>query len=446
MTGGPDEGAEPAAARAGDAAGDAAGDGTARGSRPPLSRNVRVMSLVSFLQDTASEILYPVLPFFVTGVLGASPAVLGLIEGLADGTASAMKAASGRLADLRHRRPLVASGYGLSAFGKLLLALAGAWPMVLASRFTDRVGKGLRGPPRDALIADDTTPADRGRAFGFHRAADTAGAVVGPLLGLGLYQLVGERFRPLFWVAVMPATLSVLLVFAIRERPHPHARVERAWSLRGLPRRYWRVLGIIGLFGLVNFPDTLLLLRAKDLGFDFGGVVALYVLYNLTYAAGSYPAGVLSDRLSRPVVVAAGLAVFATAYLGFGLTTTSAWAWVLFPLYGCYTALTDGVTRAWIADLVPAHSRGTALGVQAAVSGLGLLAAGVWAGLAWNGTGHVPFVVSGVVVAVLAVALFLGRRGLAAARPTTDDGPRGCGSTPSRDGADGGHSRGLPWR
>lgn len=189
--------------------------------REPLSRNVRVVSLVSFLQDTASELLYPVLPFFVTGVLGASPAVLGLIEGLADGTASVVKAASGRLADLRHRRPLVATGYGLSALGKVLLALATAWPAVLGSRFTDRVGKGMRGPPRDAIIADETTPQNRGRAFGFHRAADTAGAVVGPLIGLFLYDLVGQRFRPLFWIAVIPAVLSVALVFAVRERPHP---------------------------------------------------------------------------------------------------------------------------------------------------------------------------------------------------------------------------------
>lgn len=378
-----------------------------RASEERLSRNIKVVSLVSFLQDTASELLYPVLPFFVTGVLGASPAVLGLIEGLADGTASAMKAASGRLADLRRRRPLVASGYGLSAFGKLLLALAAAWPMVLASRFTDRMGKGLRGPPRDAIIADDTTPANRGRAFGFHRAADTAGAVVGPLIGLVLYDLVGRRFRPLFWVALIPAVLSVALVFAIRERPHPHLARERAWSLRGLPSRYWKVIALIGVFGLVNFPDTLLLLRAKDLGFGFSGVVLLYVLYNLTYAVGSYPAGLVSDRWSRTVVVASGLAVFSVTYLGFGLTSTPTWAWVLFPLYGCYTALTDGVTRAWVADLVPAHSRATGLGVQSAVSGFGLLVAGVWAGLAWNGTGHVPFVVSGVVVAVLACVLFV---------------------------------------
>lgn len=378
--------------------------------RRRLSRNIYVVSVVSFFQDTASEILYPVLPFFVTGVLGAPPAVLGLIEGLADGTASVMKAASGRLADLRHRRPLVASGYGISAFGKVLLALAGAWPMVLAARFTDRVGKGLRGPPRDAIIADDTTAANRGRAFGFHRAADTAGAVVGPLIGLGLYELVGQRFGPLLWIAVVPAVVSVALVFLIRERPRPAIAVEHTWSISGLPRRYWRLITVIGLFAIVNFPDTLLLLRAKDLGFDFAGVVALYVLYNLSYAALSYPAGIVSDRLNRRVVFGTGLGLFAVAYLGFGLTATTSWLWILFPVYGGYTALTDGVSRAWVADLVPVDSRGTALGIQAAVSGIGLLIAGIWAGLAWNGTGHTPFVISGVLTAALATGLLVSRQ------------------------------------
>ena len=384
--------------------------GEQSGRRGRLSRNIYVVSLVSFFQDTASEILYPVLPFFVTGVLGAPPAVLGLIEGLADGTASAMKALSGRLADLRRRRPLVAAGYSASAFGKFLLAIAGAWPMVLVARVTDRVGKGVRGPPRDAIIADETTPANRGRAFGFHRAADTAGAVVGPLIGLGLYELVGQQFGPLLWIAIVPAVLSVGLVFLIRERPHPHPRSEGSWSVRGLPRRYWRLIGLIAVFGVVNFPDTLLLLRAKDLGLGFAGVVAVYVLYNLTYALLSYPAGVVSDRLSRRVVFAVGLVVFSVTYLGFGLTTTPAWVWLLLPLYGAYTALTDGVSRAWVTDLVPAQERGTALGIHAAVTGVGLLIAGVWAGLAWHGTGHVPFIASGIVVAILAVTLLAGGR------------------------------------
>lgn len=376
----------------------------------PLTRNVYVVSLVSFLQDTASEILYPVLPFFVTGVLGAPPAVLGLIEGLADGTASAMKLVSGRLADLRRRRPLVGAGYAISAFGKFLLALATVWPMVLAARVTDRVGKGLRGPPRDAIIADETTPENRGRAFGFHRAADTAGAVCGPLIGLGLYELVGQELRPLFWIALVPAAMSALLVLAIRERPHPQPPTRSALAPKRLPRRYWRVMGLVGLFALVNFPDTLLLLRAKDLGVGFAGVSALYVLYNLTYAGLSYPAGRVSDRLGRRRVFGVGMVVFAVAYLGFGLTATPGWLWVLLPLYGCYTALTDGVSRAWVADLVPATDRATALGIHAALTGVGLLVAGVWAGLAWDGTGRVPFLVSGVAVAVLAAVLLTAGR------------------------------------
>jgi len=386
------------------------GDEDDAGATAGLTRNIRVVSLVSFFQDTASELLYPVLPFFVTGVLGAPPAVLGLIEGIADGAASSMRAVSGRLADRRRRRPLIGAGYALSAFGKFLLAVATVWPMVLASRFSDRVGKGLRGPPRDALIADETTRANRGRAFGFHRAADTAGAVVGPLLGLGLYRLVGERFRPLFFLALVPAAASAVLVLAIRERPHPAPVTGSAsWRPSELPGHYWRLIVVLGLFAAVNFPDTLLLLRAKELGLGFEGVVAVYVLYNLAYASLSYPAGAVSDRLSRRAVFATGLVVFAVAYLGFGLSTSPAWVWVLLPVYGAYTALTDGVSRAWIADLVPAGTRGTALGMHAAVTGGGLMVAGIWAGLAWHGTGRVPFLVAGSAALVAAGTLAFGR-------------------------------------
>ncbi len=313
-----------------------------------LTRNVYVVSLVSFFQDAASELLYPVLPFFVVGVLGAPPAVLGAIEGLADGIASAIKAVSGRLADLRHRRPLVAAGYGISAGGKVLLAAAFAWPMVLLARVTDRIGKGLRGPPRDAIIADETTPANRGRAFGFHRAADTAGAVVGPLIGLALYELVGHNFRPLLWIAVIPAVISVALVFLIRERPDPGLVTHHPWVVQGLPRRYWRLLTIVGSFALVNFPDTLLLLRADKLGYGFAGVVALYVLYNLTYAGLSYPAGLISDRLNnRRLVYATGMLIFAATYLGFGVAGNATWLWVLFPFYAAPRAFSVAPPR-WI--------------------------------------------------------------------------------------------------
>lgn len=379
-------------------------------TRPRLTRNIYVVSAVSFLQDTASEILYPILPFFVTGVLGAPPAVLGLIEGTADGVASATKAFSGRLADLRRRRPIVATGYGMSALGKALLAMAGAWPMVLAARFTDRVGKGLRGPPRDTIIADESTVENRGRAFGFHRAADTAGAVLGPLIGLGLFYLVGQQFQILFWIALIPAALSVGIVFLIRERPRSESRLHDKASPKSLPRRYWRFIALITVFSAINFPDALLLLRAKDLGLGFADVTFLYVLYNVSYAVLSYPAGVISDRGRRSSVFGAGIAVFAAAYLGFGLTSTTTWMWLLFPVYGAYTALTDGISRAWVADLVPAPLRGTALGIHAMVSGFGLLVAGVWAGLLWRGSGRLPFVVSGIVAALLASVMLVAGR------------------------------------
>jgi len=386
-------------------------DEQATGTRPHLSPTVRVLSWVSFFQDTASEMLYPVLPIFLTTVLGAPVAIVGLIEGIAEGTASVMKALAGRLADIRRRRPLVAGGYGLSSLGKLVIGFAGAWPVVLVGRFADRVGKGLRGPPRDAMIADATAPAARGRAFGFHRAADTAGAVVGPLIGLGLYEVMGHRIRPLFFVAFVPAAVSVVLIFLVHERPHRDEGDELpVWSLQGFPARYWRLMAFLGLFALVNFSDALLILRAKHLGLGFAAIVLVYALYNLSYAALSYPAGVLSDRVPRRLVFGAGLAVFAVAYAGLGLARDGVWVWVLLPLYGCYTALTDGVSRAWVADVVAGEVVGTALGTYAAFSGAGAVIAGVWAGLAWQGSGTTPLLVSGIVVAVLAVVLLAGGR------------------------------------
>jgi MFS family permease len=373
-----------------------------------LSHNVRVLSGVSFFQDAASEMLYPVLPLFITGVLGAPPAVVGLIEGLAEGTASILKVASGWLADRMRRKPLIAIGYGLSSISKLLIGLAYAWPLVLVARVADRTGKGIRGAPRDALIADDTPQADRGRAFGFHRAADTFGAVVGPLIGLALYFALGQEMRPLFFIAFIPAAISVGLIVFVRERPRTHHERAAAIAARGgpLPRPYRRVVTFLTIFGLVNFTDALLLLRAKELGFGFAGVVLVYTLYNLTYSLLSYPAGTWSDRVPRRKVFAAGIAVFAVSYFGLGIITSAAWVWVLLPVYGAYTALTDGVSRAWVADLAP-HATGTALGTYAGLSGAASIVAGVWAGLAWGDTGRLPLLISGSVAGVLAVVLWV---------------------------------------
>jgi len=343
-------------------------------------------------------------------VLGAPVAVVGLVEGAGEAVASVMKIVSGRLADMRERRPLIAFGYGVSSLAKPLIGLAQVWPFVLVARVVDRTGKGIRTSPRDALIADETPAHLRGRAFGFHRAADTAGAVCGPLIGLGVYELLGGHasdMRPLFFVAAIPAVISVALVGFVHEAKSPkRARSPGRAAARGeYPRHFWRVLVFIGLFSAVNFSDALLILRAKALGLGFVAVVGAYVLYNLTYAGLSYPAGRLSDRVPRRIIFAVGLAVFATAYLGLGVVTTSVWVWPLLAVYGAFTALTDGVGKAWITDLLPADRHGSGLGLYQGVIGGGSLVAGVWAGLAWHGNGRIPLVISGAVVAALAVVL-----------------------------------------
>jgi MFS family permease len=376
-----------------------------------LPRNVIVLSWVSFFQDAASELLYPVFPLFVTITLGAPVAALGLIEGVAEATASVGKAVSGRLADRSRRKPLIALGYGISTVAKPLIGLALSWPFALFGRFVDRVGKGIRTSPRDALLVADTPPAIRGRAFGFHRAADTAGAIVGPLLGLALYEAFDHRLRPLFFVAAIPAAISVAFVARVRE--HSPTPVERGRAraapapLRALPTRYWRVVIVLSIFGLANFSDALLILRARELGLGFVAIILVYTLYNTSYALLSTPAGIVSDRIPRRVVYAVGLLVFAVAYIGLGLAQTSAWVWLLLPVYGAYTALTDGIGKAWVSDLLPAELTGTGLGLFQALIGGCALVASVWAGLAWGGDGRLPLIVSGTIVGVLALGLLV---------------------------------------
>jgi MFS family permease len=373
-----------------------------------LTRNLKVVSGVSFLQDAASELLYPILPIFLTVTLGAPAAVVGLVEGLAEGAASVTKVATGRLSDRYRRRPLIGLGYGLAALGKVLIAVASAWPVVLAGRCVDRLGKGVRGAPRDALIAADVPPAARGRAFGFHRSMDTAGAVAGPLIGLAGYELLHHQLRPLLVIAVVPAVASAALVAALRE-PARTAAPERArWRPGTLPARYWRVVAVLGVFSLVNFPDALLLLRLHDIGFAVPAVIGAYVTYNAVYALLSYPAGVVADRLSPAIVFGVGLVVFATAYTGLGLARSHPVAWLLIAGYGGFTALTDGVGKAWISGLLPATDQGTGQGVFQGLSGLGILVAGLWAGLAWGTDGRLPLLVSGLAAGVLAAGLLTG--------------------------------------
>jgi MFS family permease len=383
---------------------------------------------VSLMQDAASELLYPLMPILLTSVLGAPAAVVGAVEGIAEGVAAGTKVVAGRMSDRFRKKPLVALGYGLAALGKVIVAAAGVWQVVLAGRAVDRLGKGIRGAPRDALLVQDIPVESRGRAFGFHRAADTAGAVIGPLIALVGYELLDHRIRPLLWIAVVPGVLSVLLVFLLREprveqlggRVSTGSTTARSSTTAGtstteaesptLTPDFWRVVGVLGLFSLVNFPDALLLLRLNEIGFGVAEVILAYVGYNLVYTALSFPAGVVADRLSPRTVVAIGLLVFATAYFGLGLTENHLAAWLLMGGYGAYTGLTDGVGKAWVSRLLPADSQGTGQGIFQGVLGAGVLVAGVWAGLAWNGDGHVPLMVSGVVAGVIGLTLLVAPR------------------------------------
>jgi MFS family permease len=394
-----------------------------RGAAPGgwLTRNLVVLSGVSFLQDSASELLYPILPVFLTSVLGAPAAVVGAVEGVAEGAASLTKVWAGTLGDRFSRRPLIAVGYGLAALGKVLIALAAAWPVVLAGRAVDRLGKGVRGAPRDALLVEGVPASARGRAFGLHRTADTLGAVVGPLIGLAAYELLQHRIRPLLMVAVVPAVLSVFLVAATREQRRAargdgsvapqavHGTPADSAGLRAMPRPYWRVVAVLAGFSLVNFPDALLLLRLNEIGFSVAALILAYVTYNAVYALASYPAGALSDRLPRQRVFGVGLVFFAVGYLGLGLVRSHLLAWILLAVYGLFTAFTDGVGKGWISSLVDPGRQSAAQGLFQGATGAGVLIAGVWAGLAWGVDGRLPLLVSGAAGLCVAVVL-LGTR------------------------------------
>lgn len=376
-------------------------------ARRPIPPLVRRLGWVSFLTDMAGELLYPLIPIFLTVTLGAPVAALGLIEGLADGVSTGLRAVAGMLADRFHRnRLLITIGYGLSAISKPLLAIAPTWGAVAALRVSDRLGKGIRGAPRDVMIAEATDPADRGRAFGFHRAMDTAGAVAGPLAALAALAIVGESdLRPVFALALIPGLGSL---FLLRRVPKTTGTTGKRWEPGRLPWRgpYGRMVLVMAIFGIGNSSDTFLLLRAKDLGLSTYAVIAAYALFNLVYAALSMPAGIRADRIGKVRVYGTGLVVFAVVYFGFALAGHGWAAWPLFAVYGAFMALTEGVARALIVDLAPDAVRGKALGVSQAIQGACALVAGVTAGILWDAISPAaPFVLGGVTAAVAAIVL-----------------------------------------
>lgn len=356
--------------------------------------------------------IYPLVPIFLTATLGAPVAVVGLIEGIAESTASLVKLGSGWFSDhIGRRLPLVVSGYGFGALGKLILAAAYAWPVVLLARFVDRFGKGMRGSPRDALIADSTVAELRGRAFGLHRSMDTAGAVIGPLLGLLLVASLSDRLRLVFLIAAVPGFLSVLCLTLVKE-PQQEKAVESGPTpgflpaLRGLDQRLTLFLLASLVFSIGNSSDIFLILRSKDLGLSTTAAVLAYVVYNFTYMSSAFPAGIVSDRVGRRRIFVSGLLIFAGAYLGFALADRAIYVWPLFAIYGLYIAMTDGAGKALISDLTPREHRASALGAYGMLTGLAALLASVVAGVLWDEVGQwAPFAMGAGAAAISAAML-----------------------------------------
>jgi MFS family permease len=376
------------------------------------TRNLWALSLVSFTQDAASELLYPLMPILLTSVLGAPVAVVGMIEGAAEGAASFTKLLSGKISDRINRRPLIFMGYGAAAVGKIVIALATIWPLVLVGRVVDRLGKGVRSAPRDALLVENVDKNDRGKVIGFHRSADTLGAVVGPLLGLLALHVFHGDIRKALWIAVIPAVLSVAFVSFARDSRSTKVLAKDLPEPVPLPARLIRLITVLTIFGLANFPDALLLLRVHEVGFSVTGVVGAYVLFNISYSVLAFPAGALSDHLPRHMVYSIGLLCFGIAYLGLALTRSHALVILLLVIYGGFAACNDAVGKAWVSTLAPDEAQGWAQGLFQGLTGGAILFAGIWAGLTWNlgrGSGVLPLEISGVVGFVVAMLLFSGR-------------------------------------
>ena len=371
-----------------------------------MTRNLVILTLVSLTQDAASELLYPLLPLLITVVLGAPPLVLGLIEGAAEAAAGFTKLLSGKLSDLYGRKPFVSSGYWLAAVGKTFVVTASSWNVVLLGRVTDRIGKGLRSSPRDALISDGIEKKDLGKAFGFHRAGDNLGAVIGPVFALLGLMIFDNDVKKVALFAIIPALLSGFLTFFVRDskvvvtEKITHTKVPLSNSLK-------RLIAILTLIQLLNIPDVLILLRLSNIGFSAQHVVALYILYYLVATLSALPAGALSDRLPPAFAYAIGLSAFALSYITLGLTQNHKVAILVIAIYGLFPAFTDGVGKSWIAKLSTQNERGYAQGVFQSAMNFAVLGAGIWGGAMWQKSAvELPLVIAGVgAIAGIAVLL-----------------------------------------
>jgi len=362
-----------------------------------LSRNLVVLTLVSLTQDAASDLLYPLLPLLLVGVIGAAPLALGVIEGCAEAAAGFTKLYAGRFSDTVGRKPFVVAGYTLAGLGKIFVVLATTWPLVFFGRVTDRIGKGMRSSPRDALINDSVDSKDLGKAFGFHRAGDNLGAVIGPALALIGLSLLNDDVRAVAQWALIPAVLSGLLTFLVKDTFVKQAKKDvKVASTYKLPAGLKVRISTLVAIQLTNIPDALLLLQLHQIGFSAKGVVASYMLFSAVSALLAYPAGAISDSLNPRIVYSIGLLFFSFGYITLGVTQNHVLAVIAIVLYGVFPALTDGVGKAWIASMSPAEHRGRIQGVYQSSMNFAILGAGIWGGATWSSNGtQWPLVIAG---------------------------------------------------
>ena len=392
-----------------------------------LTKNLFAISWVSLLQDAASEMLYPLMPIFLNTVLGAPAAIVGAIEGAAEGMMAATKLSSTWINRWIPRKMMVLFGYGAAAAGKLIIAMAAIWPVVLLGRVVDRLGKGVRSAARDAILVQGVSASDRGKVIGFHRTSDTLGAVVGPALALSLLSLFDGNLRSVLWIAVIPAVLSTVAVLFIKDNDHATRKTPRKPSRKNsstaldaelptlpnaashLSSKVKLLIWMLAVFSLLNFPDALVLLHLSQEGMTITEVVGFYLLFNIAYASLSFPFGLLADKLKPQKIYALGLLCFAIAYGGLALTNDKFFAAVLVIIYGGFAAANDVVGKSWVSRLAGDTQQ---LAVQArlqGLSGFGLLISGIWAGLIWNfgsGFGTLPMLISAVGGLIAAAIIF----------------------------------------
>ncbi|HEY5509078.1 MAG TPA: MFS transporter [Paludibacter sp.] len=375
-----------------------------------LSKNVIVLGLVSFFNDFASEMVYPIVPIFLTSILGVPVALVGLIEGIAESTASLLKVFSGWLSDKVQKRKIFAVyGYSFSTISKLILGLALNWPMVLLGRFTDRFGKGVRGSARDALITESTTPENVGKSFGFHRALDTAGAVFGPLAAIFLINHFGSNnLRPIFYIALIPGVIGViLLLLLVKEKAFVIKANSPQFKLANLTSDYKTFLLVSAIFALGNSSDAFLILRAQSLGMSTTFTILAYVVFNLVYALLSYSVGSLSDRIGPKRILISSFFLFAMTYLLFGINQSTTWIWFLFALYGVYMALSEGISKAYISRIASHEVIATSFGAYQTIIGVCTFFSSLIAGILWSNINPSAPFIFGSILGVVAGIIFL---------------------------------------